>query len=290
MSMCQIAFDLECADTNESFVVDSELVLKRNKQTASSQVDFVPEKIRELIDDNAIFYVSHSGGKDSQAMYCLLKEIIPPKQLVVVHAGLGDEVEWPGVLKHIKETTDHYVNVTEANKRFLEMVEKRGKWPSPAYRQCTSDLKRSPIFKFIRNDLKERRATIAVNCMGLRAQESSSRAKKAPFSYNQRESCNKRVVRHVYDWLPIFNFSTEEVFDTIHTAGQKPFWAYERNERLSCIFCIMGSVNDLRHGAEQHPKLYKKYVELEKKIGHTMFMKGKEPISLEDHVGIKVHA
>lgn len=246
-----------------------------------------PDEVKKLIDDGAIFYVSHSGGKDSQAMYTLVKQVVPETQIVVVHADLG-EVEWDGVQDHIKANTDHPVNVVRANKTFLGMVEKRRKWPSAAYRQCTSDLKRGPIFKFIRNDLKARNTTLAVNCMGLRAQESSARAKKKPYSYNKMQSCDNRVVRHVYDWLPIFDFTTEQVFRTIYEAGQEPFWAYEKNERLSCVFCIMGCVNDLRHGVEQRPDLFKKYVELEKKIGHTMFMKGKEPISLEEHVGIKV--
>lgn len=250
---------------------------------------YFPDEIKKLKDDGAIFYVSHSGGKDSQAMYSLIKQVIPSTQIVVVHADLG-EVEWEDVQDHIQENTDHKVNVVRANKTFLGMVEKRGMWPSSAYRQCTSDLKRGPIFKFIRNDLKVRNATVAINCMGLRSQESTARAKKIPFNYNQMQSCNNRVIRHVYDWLPIFHFTTEEVFETIRAARQKPFWAYEKNERLSCVFCIMGCVNDLRHGAEQRPELFKKYVELEKKIGHTMFMKGKEPISLEDHIGIKVTA
>lgn len=250
---------------------------------------YLPGEFNQLINDGAIFYVSHSGGKDSQAMYTLIKEVVPDDQIVVVHSNLG-EVEWPGVIDHIKNNTSHDVNVVQANKTFLGMVEQRGMWPSAAFRQCTSDLKRGPIFKFIRNDLKARDATIAINCMGLRSQESSARAKKVPFIYNKQESCNGRVIRHVYNWLPIFHFTTDEVFETIRKAGEKPFWAYEKNKRLSCVFCIMGCVNDLRHGAEQNPELYKKYVELEKKIGHTMFMKGKDPVYLEDHIGIKVTA
>lgn len=248
---------------------------------------YMPGEIHKLIEEGAIFYCSHSGGKDSQAMYALLRDLIPSEQLVVVHSDLG-EVEWPGVQEHIYKYTNSHVNIVRANKTFLEMVENRGKWPSAAYRQCTSDLKRGPIFKFIRNDLKKRKATIAVNCMGLRAQESPARSKKEPFEYNHQESCNGRVVRHVYNWLPIFYLTTHEVFETIRTAGEEPFWAYEKNERLSCVFCIMGCVNDLRHGAEQNPHLYKRYVELEKKIGHTIFMKKNVPISLEDYVGIKI--
>jgi DNA sulfur modification protein DndC len=243
---------------------------------------YKPAEIDRFIEQGAIFYVSHSGGKDSQAMYALLRDIIPSDQLVVIHADLG-EVEWSGVQDHIRDNLHHPFNVVRAGKTLLGMVEKRGMWPSAAHRQCTSDLKRGPIFLFIRHDMKRRGATIAINCMGLRAGESNSRAKKNPLSFNKMQSCKGR---EVWDWLPLFHQSTAEVFEIIREAGEKPFWAYEKNQRLSCVFCIMGNVNDLRHGAEQNPELFRKYVDLEKKIGHTMFMKGKDPIYLEDHIKV----
>lgn len=250
---------------------------------------YIPAEITELIKQGAIFYVSHSGGKDSQAMYIVLRKLIPEEQLCVVHSNLGS-VEWQGVKEHILKYTDiPAVTFVRSGKTFMEMVERRGKWPSAAIRQCTSDLKRDPIMKFIRNDLKARNATIAVNCMGLRAQESTARSKRIPFILNKKESLEgSRVSRQVYDWLPIFHLSTDEVFKEIRDAGQEPFWAYIQNERLSCVFCIMGCKNDLRHGAINNPDLYEEYVEMERKIGHTMFMKGKEPIPLEKHIGITV--
>jgi 3'-phosphoadenosine 5'-phosphosulfate sulfotransferase (PAPS reductase)/FAD synthetase len=41
--------------------------------------------------------------------------------------------------------------VRNRKRTYLEMVEQRGMFPSPQYRQCTSDLKRGPIEKFIRS-------------------------------------------------------------------------------------------------------------------------------------------
>src|SRR5690606_25015144 len=137
--------------------------------------------------------------------YALVRKVVPHDQIVVVHANLG-EVEWPGVIEHIRLNIDHRLNIVRANKTCLGMVEKRGMWPSAAYRQCTSDLKRGPIFKFIRNDLKARGANIAINCMGLRAEESTARAKKQPFSYNKMQSSQSR---DVWDWLPVFYLSTK---------------------------------------------------------------------------------
>lgn len=237
--------------------------------------------LQRLIDKGAIFYCSHSGGKDSQAMYSLLRLVVPHSQIVVVHADLG-EVEWTGVQDHIRDTVAHSVHVVRANwkdgteKTLLGMVEKRYQdrpaapsWPSSAARFCTSDLKRDPIAKFIRNDMKARNAWLAVNCMGLRAEESSARAKKQEWSENKRLTNNSR---QVWDWLPIHDMLTGEVFQTIKDSHQRPFWAYQGgNERLSCVFCIMGSRNDIAHGAKVRPELFAKYIELEKRTGYTMF-------------------
>ena len=233
-------------------------------------------QIRQMIEDGAIFYVSHSGGKDSQAMYALLQLHVPHNQMVVVHADLGD-VEWQGTRAHIQDTTSHPLNVVRAiwadgsDKTLLGMVERRGMWPSSAHRQCTSDLKRGPIYKFIRRDMKARGATLAVNCMGLRAEESTARAKLVDVKVNKLLS---KAGRTVLDWLPIHDWDTGQVFAEIHDTGHEPHWAYATgNERLSCMFCIMGSKNDLHNAARQNPHLARKYLELEDKIGHTFFHK-----------------
>lgn len=54
--------------------------------------------INSLIKSGALFVSNHSGGKDSQTMLIKLLEVIPPKQIVVVHASLG-AMEWPGALE-----------------------------------------------------------------------------------------------------------------------------------------------------------------------------------------------
>lgn len=240
------------------------------------------DQINSFIKKNATFYISHSGGKDSQAMYSILNEMIPYDQIVVIHASLG-EIEWAGIIDHIRNNIEHPLNIVQANKTFFEMVENRKMFPSSRYRQCTSDLKRNPIEKFIRNNMKNRKNNIAINCMGLRAEESSGRAKKEVLKLKKSLTVAGRTV---YDWLPIHKFTTEEVFQTIRNAGQEPFWAYKLgNQRLSCVFCIMGSKNDLRNGAKQNPKLFKKYIELEKKIGHTMFLDKGTPILINEYIG-----
>jgi len=234
-------------------------------------------EVKSLIDRGAIFYASHSGGKDSQAMYGYLRSVVPDSQIVLVNADLG-EVEWEGTIDHIKANTVHPVNVVKAKKTLLGMVEKRfndrpsvPSWPSAQYRQCTSDLKRGPIQKFIRNDMKARGATLGVNVMGIRAEESSARSKMKAFKPNKELS---KAGRTVHDWFPIHEWLEQEVFDYIASLGQEAHWAYAAgNKRLSCVFCIMGCGGDLKNGAKHRPKLAAKYIELERKTGYSMFHK-----------------
>lgn len=240
------------------------------------------QEIKTLIADKALFVVNHSGGKDSQAMLIKLLEIVPREQLVVVHASLGD-VEWTGALELAeKQAADAGLPfiVARAEKSFLDMVERRFEarpdvpsWPSAKHRQCTSDLKRNPIEREVRRYLKERGLLKVVNCTGIRAQESASRAKAHVFVRNNKNSV---AGRDWYDWAPIHSLSTVEVFATIRDAGQEPHPAYAAgNQRLSCVFCIMASRNDLRIGAQLNPDLFKRYVALEEKTGYTMHMSRK---------------
>jgi 3'-phosphoadenosine 5'-phosphosulfate sulfotransferase (PAPS reductase)/FAD synthetase len=105
--------------------------------------------------------------------------------------------------------------------------------------------------------------------MGLRAEESRARAKLDHLKVNQMLS---KAGRFIYDWLPIHDWSTADVFETIADAGQVPHWAYaDGNERLSCMFCIMGSPRDIKHAARINPELAAKYARLEERTGYTFF-------------------
>lgn len=241
----------------------------------------ISTEIKNLIDLGYLFVINDSGGKDSQAMKIKLAQNIPKKQLVIIHSHLP-EVEWPGTKEHIeKYSMGIPVHFTQAKKTFFEMVEHRKKFPSPSTRQCTSDLKRGPIQKFINNYAKENNFYGIVNCMGLRAEESSARAKK--ISFRHRPDLSSKL-RNQYEWLPIHDMNINQVWNTIILAGQQPHWAYSKGmNRLSCCFCIMSSDKDLKTASELMPDLYNRYVETEKRLGFTFMMpkKGK-PCSLPE--------
>ena len=229
--------------------------------------------VAALVRRGALFVVSHSGGKDSQAMMLKLAALVPVSQLVAIHAPLG-RVEWPGTLEHIGATLPPGVELLLApvanGRDLLDRVRARGKFPDPARRWCTSDLKRGPIEREIRRYLKAHpeHGGLVVSCMGHRAQESNRRAKRKPWAFSER---NSKAGREWWEWLPIFALSEAEVFARIAAAGQRPHWAYERGmRRLSCSFCIMASKCDMTTAARLRPNLYRKYVCLERELGHTL--------------------
>jgi 3'-phosphoadenosine 5'-phosphosulfate sulfotransferase (PAPS reductase)/FAD synthetase len=242
-----------------------------------------PQHIQDLIARGAMFMVNHSGGKDSQAMYLYLRDIVPAAQLIAIHAVLP-EVEWDGVEDHIRATLKGTPLLTCKSRRtLLQMIEERGMLPSPSQRQCTSDLKRGPIERTIRQTGHK----LIVNCMGMRAQESSSRSKLEPFKLSAR---NSKAGREWYDWLPIHDWDVSQVFATIASHDQKPHWAYAAGmSRLSCCFCIMSNKADLTTAAKLNPALYAKYVSLEKSTGQVMLMPTKKHgrQTLEEITGIK---
>jgi DNA sulfur modification protein DndC len=224
--------------------------------------------ISELIEQGALFVCNDSGGKDSQAMKIYLRSLVPSKQLIIVHAHLP-EVEWSGTWEHVNRyafDTPTFI-VQSESKTFLQMVEHRKMFPSAKHRQCTSDLKRDPIDKLIRKYAKDNGFHLIVSCMGLRAQESSARAKKKPFSLSARHC---RSGRQWYNWLPIHTLTIDQVFESIRFAKQEPHWAYSKGmSRLSCCFCILASSADLRTAAQLNPELYKRYIDLEERIGYS---------------------
>ena len=137
-------------------------------------------------------------------------------------------------------------------------------------RFCTSEHKRGPIQRELRRYLKAypQFGGRLINAMGMRAEESAARARKLRWRRNDRMSV---AGREVFDWLPIFDLSTEEVFRTIRDAGQLPHPAYlQGKSRMSCVFCIMASRSDLRTAAQLQPDLYRKYAALERRISHTL--------------------
>ncbi len=244
------------------------------------------EEISEMRDPIALLrlgaalVLSVSGGKDSDAMCDYLLEQRAAKgwtgDVAMVHADLG-RAEW-------HTTTDYVHDLARRKSVSLHIVRwahgdlidriwqryyadpSRPCWPSSKVRYCTSDLKRAPISRWIRSAYPTGKVICA---MGLRAEESSARAKKP--SASVRADCTAPTLnRLTLNWLPIHNWSETDVWDCIRQHGGTAHPAYALgNRRLSCACCVLASVNDLLNGAVHNSDTYRELCRIEGVTGYS---------------------
>ena len=246
--------------------------------------------------------VNSSAGKDSQAMLDYVCKLASAQgvldRVVVVHADLG-RVEWKGTKELAEEQAQAYGVKFELTKyqgmygdNLLDYIRARKKWPDSKNRFCTSEFKRGPVGNVMTEIAKGFRAQFLslaravqkalgykvpriLNCLGFRKDESPARAKREPFAVNKRFSTSRK---HIDDWLPIHDWTVDEVWSTIKASGVRYHYAYDLGmPRLSCCFCVFAPKDALVIAGLNNPELLDEYVELEKEIGHDF--RHKEPIA-----------
>lgn len=229
------------------------------------------------LTDWDVILINTSGGKDSQTMMNEVvrradEQNVARDRLIAAHADLG-RVEWKGTAQLAeKQARMHGIEFRKIKRPqgdLLEHVERRGMWPSPAARYCTSDHKRSQIAKIITaldRERREGRTFRLLNCMGLRAEESQARRARSPHAPNTYFSTRSRTV---WDWLPIHDWSEEEVWADIARSGIPHHPAYDLGmPRLSCVLCIYAPKEALMLAGRHNPELLAEYVRLEERIDH----------------------
>ena len=240
--------------------------------------------------------LSSSAGKDSAAMLDYLVEQahrvgFPLDRIVVVHCDLG-RFEWPstrelgqdlvdrfgdrpGTLELARLQAERYGLRFEVRGRtqsdLLDQVRHYGYWPTARSRYCTSAFKREVVTKFITELVDESnldRPVRILNCMGMRAEESSARAKRPQFK--PHDTVYRSNGRRVVDtYLPIHLWTLSEVWDRVELSRVQHHWAYDAGmSRLSCSFCILASLADLVTAAKLRPELAREYAKTEREIDH----------------------
>ena len=211
----------------------------------------VPGFMQSVLDAGATLAVSVSGGKDSDAMLRYLVNTHSTKnwtgELFSLFCDLG-RIEWPGVSKHLHRVcAELNVPLTKLypkrsmidewqhrHETILSKQQKKPFWSSSAARYCTKHEKTQPADKLLRGH------QFVVCAIGLRAEESSARAKKPRYQvrndiasvwYKTPQSCksaeekerwaeqayqtwlnNGRKGRFALSWHPIHDWSLAEVW------------------------------------------------------------------------------
>jgi 3'-phosphoadenosine 5'-phosphosulfate sulfotransferase (PAPS reductase)/FAD synthetase len=236
--------------------------------------------ITDLLRQHAAVAIGVSGGKDSQAAaiatFEYLDRIGHAGPRLLIHADLG-VVEWADSLPVCERLASllrvDLVIVRRRQGGLMQRWESRWRsnlaryedlstvtlvpcWSTPALRFCTSELKTSQIHAELGRSFK---GLPVISVVGVRRQESRQRARVGIADRSPRN--------RIWTWRPILDWTEAEVFDAIDAWGVTPHPAYRRFgvTRVSCRFCIMSSLADLKAAScqpETHD-LYRRMVELE---------------------------
>lgn len=253
-----------------------------------------PAPVAEEFDFEAhdVVVVGDSGGKDSGALVhevCTQADKAGQLHKVrVLHCDLGRTarghlVEWPGALEVARSHAEQY-GVSFAVRRsklwssLWQRIRSHGNWPGHFARYCTSDTKTAVGRDYVDEvgaELNLGRPVRAGYAMGMRAEESSARAKKPILERNRMSG--KGTLRVVTTWLPVHQLSTEQVWKVHQENGLAHHEAYDQGmRRLSCRACPLAHTDDLVRSAQLNPELFEEYAEAEVDMGHQF----KKSISL----------
>jgi len=227
-----------------------------------------------ITPENAqVIFVNHSGGKDSQAMLAKLILMGFKGKLVIVHADLG-EMEWEPMHNWIKSISFGLeVNVVVGDLDFWELCRKYQRIPGGASRFCTNELKTKPCEKFMKQYCKDNGITKAISALGIRAEESPSRATKGEFIVKLKGGRSGNDLKLTV-WNPILDMLLPEVNSIIEDAGQVKHWVYAKGySRLSCVMCPFGRVGEHAQMKDDRPEVFQKMVDLEVELGKTIRVK-----------------
>ncbi|WP_250441952.1 phosphoadenosine phosphosulfate reductase family protein [Caballeronia sp. AZ1_KS37] len=247
-------------------------------------VALTPE-VSALLASDAVVAIGVSGGKDSVACALAvarhLDAIGHNGPRILVHSDLG-RVEWKDSGPACERLAAHLGwelltlqrqagdMLARWEKRWSNNVERYRDlscvrlilpWSTPSMRFCTSELKGS----LINSALNKRFPTHnIVSITGVRRQESSARSKMAvaaplaPLSTKGRTGVT---------WNAIIEWTVDDVFTEIAAAGLALHEAYTvyGASRVSCAYCIMSSLDDLRAAASctDNHDVYREMVRLE---------------------------
>ncbi|GAA3721371.1 hypothetical protein GCM10022224_103680 [Nonomuraea antimicrobica] len=234
-----------------------------------------------------LIVICSSAGKDSLALLAYVAKLIRQQKyrgrVVVLHNTLGvtrsgAPVEWWGVEAAVREHAAacgfEVVVRSRHDGLWGLLLGPRRKWPGNNARWCTSDLKSGPSMTWITEAVTEfwnqlgvpaDRPVEVLYCLGLRGEESSGRAAQPIASVNERHSSgNRRITR----WLPLRDWTIQDVWDEIKEAGLRPHAGYRWGlSRLSCSLCVLASLEDLMLAAALRPALAADYRWAELELG-----------------------
>lgn len=205
--------------------------------------------------------VALSGGKDSTAMALRLKELYPDCHFEYVITPTGDEL--PEMQAHWNRLEGILGKLTKLHDlNLFQLIEQEQMIPNFRARFCTRILKIEPFLDFMDSLPSE-----SISYVGLRADE--------PDRLGIVKPENKFWIQYP---LRQWGWDINDVLAYLRTRGIKI------PDRTDCGVCFFQRLPEWKRLLEKYPDRYEKYVQIEKRMGHTFRTPGKDtwPTSLDD--------
>ncbi len=229
-----------------------------------------PEEIKARIDGR-IVVASISGGKDSAAMSLYLTELGIEHRRVFMDTGWEHQATYDYLRGPL---TDKLGPIEEIRGplTMVELIKKKGMFPSRRIRFCTQELKVKPIIDYLQGLEDE-----PVNAVGIRGGESLARSKMPEWEFQKGFDCEC--------WRPILSWSFEDVVSIHKRHGLLPNPLYLAGaSRVGCFPCIHARKKEIAFIAKESPERIDKIREMEKSNGYTFFQGSKKRITIDEAV------
>ncbi len=242
--------------------------------------------------------VQFSGGKDSLAtlIWAILKYGKENVEAVFCDTKWEHELTYTHISEVIAQLQVKLITLSSTKySSFLDMVEKKKRFPSTKARFCTEELKTKPMIDYVLTQTEH-----LIILQGIRADESAARSKMQKqctyFKYyfqsygkdkNGKDKFHSYRKKEIIEWKkkyadeilrPVFDWTGQEVIDYIIQNGLKPNPLYYMGMgRVGCMPCIMARLEEVKQIAARFPDVIKKVGDAEKRLDTSLFTNTKIP-------------
>lgn len=208
--------------------------------------------------EKSVFIVSVSGGKDSAALAAEMKRLAAETGIEVRYAFADTGWEAPETYEYLA-TMERVLGITIDRVGFpggmRAKIRERAGFPARLQRWCTSELKVEPLRAYHAR-VVDGLGVDTVSVVGIRAEESESRARMLPFEDDERWGG--------YVWRPLIDWAIGDVLAAHHRAGLPVNPLYKLGHgRVGCWPCIYSSKEEVRLWAEHDPASVQEVAALE---------------------------